>query len=148
MPKRRLKSTWFNKCIWEAFRIHSWFNISADRENESLYILTVVVFYVFGMMFIKMNKKYTKRIMGYEEIRPFWYFFDLKAYMIMVCMMVEKFNIRLEEEINILWNFRRPFLDLIYYLWQKRTSLPWNCWCFCLFKCGKNWIIIGLWRMS
>lgn len=87
MPKRRLKSTWFNKCIWEAFRIHSWFNISADRENESLYILTVVVFYVFGMMFIKMNKKYTKRIMGYEEIRPFWYFFDLKAYMIMACMM-------------------------------------------------------------
>ena len=39
------------------------------------------------MMFIKMNKKYTKRIMGYEEIRPFWYFFDLKAYMIMACMM-------------------------------------------------------------
>mgnify|MGYP001649052550 FL=1 len=87
MPKRRLKSTWFNKCIWEAFRIHSWFNISVERENESLYILTVVVFYVFGMMFIKMNKKYTKRIMGYEEIRPFWYFFDLKAYMIMACMM-------------------------------------------------------------
>lgn len=41
------------------------------------------------MMFIKMNKKYTKRIMGYEEIRPFWYFFDLKAYMIMACMMGE-----------------------------------------------------------
>ena len=39
------------------------------------------------MMFIKMNKKYTKRIMGYEEIRPFWYFFVLKAYMIMACMM-------------------------------------------------------------
>ncbi len=36
-----------------------------------LFILTVVVFCVFGMMFIKMNKKYTKRIMGYEEIRPF-----------------------------------------------------------------------------
>lgn len=25
--------------------------------------------------------------MGYEEIRPFWYFFDLKTYMIMACMM-------------------------------------------------------------
>lgn len=25
--------------------------------------------------------------MGYEEICPFWYFFDLKTYMIMACMM-------------------------------------------------------------
>ena len=25
--------------------------------------------------------------MGYEATRPFWHFFDLKAYMIMVCMM-------------------------------------------------------------
>lgn len=36
-----------------------------------LYILTVVVFSVFGMMFIKMSQKHTKRIIGYEEIRPF-----------------------------------------------------------------------------
>ena len=46
------------------------------------------------MMFIKMNKKYTKRIMGYEEIRPFWYFFDLKTYMIMACMMGEGIGFR------------------------------------------------------
>lgn len=25
--------------------------------------------------------------MEYEEYRPFWYFFDLKAYLIMACMM-------------------------------------------------------------
>ena len=34
-----------------------------------------------------MSKKHTKRIMGYEATRPFWQFFDLKAYMIMACMM-------------------------------------------------------------
>lgn len=34
-----------------------------------------------------MSQKHTKEIMGYEAIRPFWHFFDLKAYMIMVCMM-------------------------------------------------------------
>lgn len=42
---------------------------------------------IFGMMFFKMSKKHTKRILGYEAIHPFWYFFDLKAYMIMACMM-------------------------------------------------------------
>lgn len=38
-------------------------------------------------MFLKMSKKHTKRIFGYEEYRPFWHFFDLKAYLIMPCMM-------------------------------------------------------------
>lgn len=47
-----------------------------------LYILTIVVFSIFGMMFFKMRKKHTKRIMGYEAKCPFWHFFDLKA-----CMM-------------------------------------------------------------
>ena len=42
---------------------------------------------IFGMMFFKMSKKHTKRILGYEAIHPFWHFFDLKAYMIMACMM-------------------------------------------------------------
>ena len=42
---------------------------------------------IFGMMFFKMSKKHTKRIMGYEATRPFWHFFDLKAYIIMACMM-------------------------------------------------------------
>lgn len=42
---------------------------------------------IFGMMFFKMSKKHTKRILGYEAIHPLWHFFDLKAYMIMVCMM-------------------------------------------------------------
>ena len=49
-----------------------------------LYLFSVVVFFMFGMMFYKMSKKHTKRILGYESHRPFWHFFDLKAYLIMV----------------------------------------------------------------
>ena len=52
-----------------------------------LFLLTIVVFLLFGTMFYKMSQKHTKRIMAYEEYRPFWHFFDLKAYIIMVCMM-------------------------------------------------------------
>lgn len=52
-----------------------------------LYLLSVVVFFMFGAMFYKMSVKHTKRIMGYESHRPFWHFFDLKAYLIMVFMM-------------------------------------------------------------
>ena len=52
-----------------------------------LILLSVIVFAVFGMMFLKMSKKHTGRIMGYENKKPFWNFFDLKAYMIMACMM-------------------------------------------------------------
>lgn len=52
-----------------------------------LYVLSVAVFFVFGTMFYKMSNKHTKRIMGYEEYKPFWNFFDLKAYLIMAVMM-------------------------------------------------------------
>lgn len=45
-------------------------------------------------MFYKMSQKHTKRIMGYEEYRPFWHFFDLKAYIIMVCMMGGRIGLR------------------------------------------------------
>ena len=34
-----------------------------------------------------MSRKHTKRILGYEDYRPFWHFFDWKAYLIMACMM-------------------------------------------------------------
>ena len=48
------------------------------------YVLSVVIFLLFGTMFYKMSVKHTKRIMGYsEERQPFWRFFDLKAYIIM-----------------------------------------------------------------
>lgn len=50
--------------------------------------LSVVVFLLFGMMFYKMTGKHIRRIRGYEEdYRPFWNFFDLKAYIIMSVMM-------------------------------------------------------------
>lgn len=52
-----------------------------------MYLFTVLVFALFGAMSLKMSKKHTKRILGYEGDRPFWHFFDLKAYLIMACMM-------------------------------------------------------------
>ncbi len=52
------------------------------------YLSSIAVFLAFGFMFYRMNKKHTKRIMGYsEERQPFWRFFDLKAYIIMAVMM-------------------------------------------------------------
>ena len=62
----------------------SYFNI---ERNWYLYLMTLFVFLLFGSMFFKMSQKHTKRILGYEEYRPFWHFFDLKAYLIMACMM-------------------------------------------------------------
>lgn len=51
-------------------------------------LLSTAVFCIFGMMFYKMSKKHTKRIVGYEEeSRPIWHFFDLKSYFIMIFMM-------------------------------------------------------------
>lgn len=39
-----------------------------------MYLLTVLVFALFGAMFFKMSKKHTTRILGYEGDRPFWHF--------------------------------------------------------------------------
>lgn len=52
------------------------------------YVLSVVVFLAFGAMFYKMSNKHIKRITGYSsEYKPFWCFFDIKAYIIMAIMM-------------------------------------------------------------
>lgn len=50
-------------------------------------ILSALIFVLFGAMFYKMSKKHIKRINAYKEYRPFWNFFDLKAYIIMAIMM-------------------------------------------------------------
>lgn len=52
-----------------------------------LYVLSAIIFLIFGAMFYKMSRKHTKRIMSYEDYRPFWHFFDLRAYLIMIFMM-------------------------------------------------------------
>ena len=53
-----------------------------------LYLLSVIIFGLFGMMFYKMSGKHLRRIKGYEEEkRPFWNFFDIKSYIIMAVMM-------------------------------------------------------------
>ena len=52
------------------------------------YLLSIVIFLLFGAMFFRMSQKHTKRIMGYEDERQlFLRFFDLKAYIIMAIMM-------------------------------------------------------------
>ncbi len=51
-------------------------------------ILSMTVFGIFGVMFYNMSMKHTKRILAYEQpTQPFWHFFDLKSYLIMVVMM-------------------------------------------------------------
>ena len=60
--------------------------LNIDRKWY-MYIMSIVVFLLFGIMFFKMSRKHTKRILGYEDYRPFWLFFDWKAYLIMACMM-------------------------------------------------------------
>lgn len=52
-----------------------------------LYLFSLIIFLIFGSMFYKMTTKHTKRILGYEEYKAFWNFFDKKAYLIMVFMM-------------------------------------------------------------
>ena len=52
-----------------------------------LYLLSLLVFLLFGAMFFKMSQKHTRRILGYEDYRPFWHFVVLKADLIMACMM-------------------------------------------------------------
>ncbi|SDB15871.1 hypothetical protein SAMN02910293_00800 [Streptococcus henryi] len=51
-------------------------------------LLSILVFLAFGSMFYKMTFKHARRISDYKEARrPFWQFFDLKSYLIMIVMM-------------------------------------------------------------
>lgn len=50
-------------------------------------VLSIVVFGAFGTMFYKMTIKHTRRIVSYTKKMPFWYFFDIKSYIIMAVMM-------------------------------------------------------------
>lgn len=66
--------------------------IIAYTESKSIYLLNVflsaIVFSLFGAMFYKMSIKHIKRILSYkEETKPFWSFFDVKSYCIMIFMM-------------------------------------------------------------
>ena len=68
------------------FGILSYINMITVRWFHPL--LSAVVFGLFGLMFFKMSFKHTKRIHGYPQAtRPFWNFFDIKAYCIMAFMM-------------------------------------------------------------
>lgn len=39
-----------------------------------LYLFSTIVFVLFGTMFLKMSQKHTKRILNYEDYKPFWNF--------------------------------------------------------------------------
>lgn len=52
-----------------------------------LYLLSLLIFALFGRMFFNMTEKHTERVLAYEESMPFWYFFDKKSYIIMILMM-------------------------------------------------------------
>lgn len=47
-----------------------------------LYFMSIFVFLLLGFMFFKMSQKHTRRIIGYEEYRLFWHFFDRKDWII------------------------------------------------------------------
>lgn len=47
--------------------------LNIDRKWY-MYIMSIVVFLLFGIMFFKMSRKHTKSILGYEDYRPFWHF--------------------------------------------------------------------------
>lgn len=51
------------------------------------YALSLIIFCLFALMFFNMSTKHTARIMAYTSAQPFWRFFDLKSYAIMVVMM-------------------------------------------------------------
>ena len=80
-------------CVWiiAGFNVARLGILSYRKISPVLVIhilLSILVFVVFGLMFYKMSIKHTKRIRGYqEEFRPFWHFFDIKAYCIMAVMM-------------------------------------------------------------
>ena len=58
------------------------------------YLLSVLVFAAFGGMFVAMSSKHTARILAYEDMRPFWNFFDTKSYLIMAFMMSAGIGLR------------------------------------------------------
>ena len=79
-------------CVW----LIAGFNVArlgvlAYMNTEITFVhilISLAMFCAFGFMFYKMSMKHTRRIKGYTEpTRPFWNFFDLKAYCIMAFMM-------------------------------------------------------------
>lgn len=62
--------------------------ISIGHVSLIKLLLSALVFGLFGGMFYKMSHKHSHRIERFKEhSRPFWHFFDIKAYLIMALMM-------------------------------------------------------------
>lgn len=72
----------FNVC---RLGILSYFNIEVQWY---FYLLSFVVFSLFGAMFYKISVKHIKRIINYKnKYQAIWKFFDIKGYIIMAIMM-------------------------------------------------------------
>ena len=50
-------------------------------------VLACAIFTGFHLMFTRIVEKHTTRILSYETKQPFWKFFDLKSYLLMIFMM-------------------------------------------------------------
>lgn len=51
-------------------------------------VLSTIIFFAFGAMFLKISQKHVLRIENYKQaFRPVWDFFDGKSYIIMAIMM-------------------------------------------------------------
>lgn len=80
-------------CVWLAagFNVTRLGILSYEEMrhfSSASMLLSAGVFIAFGLLFNRMSTKHSRRIAGYpEETKPFWCFFDLKSYFIMVFMM-------------------------------------------------------------
>lgn len=66
------------------------------------FLLSLVVFAAFGTMFYKISLKHSKRIQKYEDpVKPFWYFFGVKDYVMMIVMMSGGIWLRTSKMVSI-----------------------------------------------
>lgn len=72
--------------------------MSIESISIILPILSIIIFSIFGLMFNRLSEKNICRIINKNgKLIPFWNFFELKSYMIMIFMMsggilLRKFN--------------------------------------------------------
>ena len=88
-----------------------------------LYLLSAAVFLLFAAMFYRMSKKHTRRILGYQARRPFWHFFDRRAYVLMACMMGGGIGLRAA---GVFPTGLSPFSTP-----ASAVRWPWRGFCFC-----------------
>lgn len=98
----------FAGCVWciAGFNILK-IGIECYQNIEitpTLLLLSCIVAFLFlRFVFWKMTNKHQARILSYEEKRPFYQFFDGKAYLIMTIMMSGGISIRFFHLLSDTW---------------------------------------------